>query len=184
MKQKTTDTTKGRQECAREGCTTAPFFGENFCSVLHRRQHELLYGWDSEPEESDEQEAPASGWREDGRVDIDAVRAGTHDVNDSAAVLESLCDEVEELRAAKGPGRCQTGKAEQLCSPKISTYGTTSASLGDYDSLGDAGAETYLARCRNCNAVFVGIAPMGVYSDEPGFDARVVWVRVEGGASE
>jgi hypothetical protein len=41
---------------------------------------------------------PRTGWREDGRVDIDAVRAGTHDVNDSPAVFESLCDEVEELR--------------------------------------------------------------------------------------
>jgi hypothetical protein len=40
------------------------------------------------------------GWLKDGTVDIDAVRAGAHDVNDSAAVFESLCDEVEELRAA------------------------------------------------------------------------------------
>ena len=38
------------------------------------------------------------GWREDGRVDVDAVRAGTHDVNDAPAVFESLCDEVEQLR--------------------------------------------------------------------------------------
>jgi hypothetical protein len=39
------------------------------------------------------------GWREDGRVDIDAVRTGAHDVNDTPAVFESLCDEVEQLRA-------------------------------------------------------------------------------------
>lgn len=46
------------------------------------------------------QAGPRRGWREDGTVDIDAVRAGTHDVNDVPAVFESLCDEVEELRAA------------------------------------------------------------------------------------
>lgn len=45
------------------------------------------------------QVGPRRGWREDGTVDIDAVRAGTHDVNDSAAVFDSLCDEVEEARA-------------------------------------------------------------------------------------
>ena len=38
------------------------------------------------------------GWREDGRVDIDAVRAGTPDLADAAGIYESLCDEVEELR--------------------------------------------------------------------------------------
>ena len=50
------------------------------------------------------------GWREDGRVDIDVVRAGTHDVNDSAAVFESLCDEVEQLRAEREPKEDDTAK--------------------------------------------------------------------------
>lgn len=44
------------------------------------------------------QEGPRPGWREDGTVDIDAVRAGTPDLADAPAILESLCDEVEELR--------------------------------------------------------------------------------------
>jgi hypothetical protein len=43
------------------------------------------------------------GWREDGRVDIDAVRAGTPDLADAAGILESLCDEVEALRAQAAP---------------------------------------------------------------------------------
>jgi hypothetical protein len=215
MKQKTTDTTGARQECAREGCTTAPFFGEKFCSVLHRRQHELLYGWDADLEESEEQDAPAerpvqiayliedghwtddavaalrergaevypnrseirdlrtvdaivsapsfmdrvqvmvsntpryvrpvwehataadyaeailkavrdlradnpkprTGWREDGRVDISAVRAGAHDVNDSAAVLASLCDEVAELRSAISKINYQISRVEGGSAP-------------------------------------------------------------------
>jgi hypothetical protein len=43
--------------------------------------------------------ATGRGWREDGRVDIDAVRAGTPDLADAPAIYESLCDEVEQLRA-------------------------------------------------------------------------------------
>lgn len=39
------------------------------------------------------------GWRKDGTVDIDAVRAGTPDLNDVAEIYETLCDEVEQLRA-------------------------------------------------------------------------------------
>jgi hypothetical protein len=45
------------------------------------------------------------GWREDGRVDIDAVRAGTPDLADAAGILESLCDEVEALRVAVARSR-------------------------------------------------------------------------------
>jgi hypothetical protein len=44
--------------------------------------------------------ASRPGWREDGRVDIDAVRAGTPYLEDMPAIYESLCDEVERLRAA------------------------------------------------------------------------------------
>lgn len=112
------------------------------------------------------------------RVDVDAVRAGTPDLADAPAILESLCDEVERLR---GPRRCHAGRAGDPCRPQLATSGTTSASLGDYDSkLGDAAVETYLARCKRCGAVFVGIAPGGVYSDEPGFADRVQWVPVTG----
>jgi hypothetical protein len=42
--------------------------------------------------------ATRQGWHDDGRVDIDAVRAGTPDLGDAPAILESLCDEVERLR--------------------------------------------------------------------------------------
>lgn len=84
----------------------------------------------------------------------------------------------------RGPGRCRSSRTGSQCRPKISTYGDTSASLGDYDHKhGDAQVETYLARCQLCGGVFVGIAPGGVYSDEPDFDSRVMWVRFEGGAS-
>ena len=55
------------------------------------------------------------GWREDGRVDIDAVRAGTHDVSDSAAVFESLCDEVEPLRE-------QTAKMREFYGKKVASF--------------------------------------------------------------
>jgi hypothetical protein len=49
---KTVHKTSGtKQVCAREGCTTVPSFGEEFCSVLHRRQHGLLHGWDAPEEE-------------------------------------------------------------------------------------------------------------------------------------
>ncbi|KPC76926.1 hypothetical protein ADL26_04360 [Thermoactinomyces vulgaris] len=57
------------------------------------------------------------GWREDGRVDIDAVRAGTHDVNDSPAVLESLCDEVEQLRSAISKINYQISRVEGGSAP-------------------------------------------------------------------
>ena len=50
------------------------------------------------------------GWREDGRVDIDAVRAGAHDINDAPAVFESLCDEVEQLREQNAKMRVLYGK--------------------------------------------------------------------------
>lgn len=44
------------------------------------------------------QEGPRQGWRPDETVDIDAVRVGTPSLADAPAILESLCDEVEELR--------------------------------------------------------------------------------------
>jgi hypothetical protein len=45
------------------------------------------------------------GFREDGRVDVDAVRAGTPDLSDAPALYESLCDEVEALRATVARSR-------------------------------------------------------------------------------
>jgi hypothetical protein len=72
-------------QCFTEGCTR-PEAGYGYCTD---------HGYEAEETTPAE---PRTGWREDGRVDIDAVRAGTHDVNDSPAVFESLCDEVEELR--------------------------------------------------------------------------------------
>jgi hypothetical protein len=38
------------QVCAREGCTTSPMPGETFCSTLHRRQHELVHGYEPHPD--------------------------------------------------------------------------------------------------------------------------------------
>ncbi|MEU5155189.1 hypothetical protein [Glycomyces sp. NPDC021274] len=39
-----------QQACGREGCDTVPPRGEEFCSVLHRRQHELVNGYEPHPE--------------------------------------------------------------------------------------------------------------------------------------
>lgn len=131
-------------------------------------------------------------WRdENGNVDVDAVREVLecgepidHEVEQ--AMLAAL-DEIERLRAANGPSTCHASLPGQPCRPKICTYGTTSASLGDYNGkFGDTGFEAYLARCVRCGAPFAGIAPSGVYSDEPGFESSVQWTRIpyapEGGA--
>jgi hypothetical protein len=119
METKTTTQAMRQQECAREGCTTAPQWGERYCSVLHRRQDEILRWEDVDPEE-DAEDGPAeprTGWREDGRVDIDAVRAGTPDLADAPAVFESLCDEVEELRSVVAKVNVQMQRVESYSAP-------------------------------------------------------------------
>lgn len=74
------------------------------------------------------------------------------------------------------PGPCPAGVGDH-CHPRIATYGTTAASLGDYNGkLGDSAFEAYLARCLRCGAVFAGLAPGGVFADEDGFEDRVLWV--------
>lgn len=57
------------------------------------------------------------GWREDGRVDIDAVRAGTPDIRDRNAIEAALCDEVEELRAAFAKVEYQLSRVEGGSAP-------------------------------------------------------------------
>lgn len=131
------------------------------------------------------------GWRdENGNIDVDAIRevleCGDRIDHEVEQRLLALCDEVEALRVT-GPGTCHASLPGQPCRPKICTYGTTSASLGDYNAkYGDTGFEAYLARCVRCGAPFAGIAPSGVYSDEPGFESSVQWTRIpyapEGGA--
>jgi hypothetical protein len=57
------------------------------------------------------------GWCEDGRVDVAAVRAGTPDLADAPAILESLCDEVAELRSAFSKVNYQLKRVEGGSAP-------------------------------------------------------------------
>lgn len=46
------DATEAPGKCGREDCYQAAMSGERFCSVLHRRQWELVYGYTPDPEDS------------------------------------------------------------------------------------------------------------------------------------
>lgn len=39
-----------QQVCGREGCDTVAAQGEQFCSTLHRRQHDLVHGYEPHPD--------------------------------------------------------------------------------------------------------------------------------------
>lgn len=98
MEQKTTEATgpqQPRPSCEIPDCES-PARYRGTCSPEHHQERALRRQAALRGISLDER----SSWHdEDGRVDIDAVRAGTPDLADAPAIYESLCDEVEELRA-------------------------------------------------------------------------------------
>lgn len=99
MEQKTTEATgpqQPRPSCEIPDCES-PARYRGTCSPEHHQERALRRQAALRGISLDER----SSWHdEDGRVDIDAVRAGTPDLADAPAIYESLCDEVEQLRAA------------------------------------------------------------------------------------